>query len=74
MSEEERKNLKDLKEIKIDGTLPEKERIQSFVSQIRDPYQFRIDDAAVRISFSDTENTITDSVISMINRMDSFYG
>lgn len=39
--------LVDIRDVKIDSSLPTEERIKSFVEQIRDPYQFKIGSTVV---------------------------
>lgn len=61
--------LVDIRNVKIDRTLPTEERIRSFVEQIRDPYKFKVGDVVVKVSFANTQNTITDNFINMIASM-----
>lgn len=61
--------LVDIRDVKIDRTLPTEERIRSFVEQIRDPYKFKVGDVVVKVSFANTQNTITDNFINMIASM-----
>lgn len=61
--------LVDIRDVKIDRTLPTEERIRAFVEQIRDPYKFKVGDVVVKVSFANTQNTITDNFINMIASM-----
>ena len=61
--------LVDIRDVKIDRTLPTEERIRSFVEQIRDPYKFKVGDVVVKVSFANTQNTITDNFVNMIASM-----
>lgn len=72
MTEQEKDRLVDLNDVIIDDSLPEEEKIQSFKQQIHDPYRFRIGDAAVQVSYEDTDKTITDRVISMMDAIRDF--
>ena len=54
---------------KIDRSLPSEERIKSFIEQIKNPYQFKVGDTVVKVSFANTQNTITDNFINMIATM-----
>lgn len=49
-------NLANLKNIRIPDTLPVTMRFESFLEQVHNPYQFRIDDLIVRVSFSGTKD------------------
>ena len=61
--------LVDIRNVKIDHTLPSDERIRSFIEQIKNPYCFKVGDTVVKVSFADTPNTITDNFINMIATM-----
>ena len=61
--------LVDIRDVKIDRTLPSDERIRSFIEQIKNPYCFKVGDTVVKVSFADTPNTITDNFINMIATM-----
>ena len=58
--------LVDIRDVKIDSSLPTEERIKSFVEQIRDPYQFKIGSTVVHVAFANTQNTLTDNFINMV--------
>ena len=62
----EQEPLVDIREVKIDRSLPSEERIRSFVRQIKNPYRFKVGDTVVQVSFANTQNTITDNFIHMI--------
>lgn len=61
--------LVDIRSVKIDRSLPTKERVRSFVDQIKDPYHFKVGDTIVNVSFANTRKTITDNFVNMIASM-----
>lgn len=61
--------LVDIRDINIDTSLPVEERIKSYIEQVKDPYCFRVGDVKVRVSFSDTDRTLTDNFCDMLARM-----
>ena len=61
--------LVDIRDVRIDSSLPTEERIKSFVEQIKDPYQFKVGSTVVRVTFANTQNTITDNFINMVASM-----
>ena len=61
--------LVDIRDVKIDSSLPTEERIKSFVEQIRAPYQFKIGSTVVHVAFANTQNTLTDNFINMVASM-----
>ena len=61
--------LVDIRDVRIDSSLPTEERIKSFVEQIKDPDQFKVGSTVVRVAFANTQNTITDNFINMVASM-----
>ena len=61
--------LVDIRDVNIDTSLPVEERIRSYIEQVKDPYCFRVGDVKVRVSFSDTDRTLTDNFCDMLARM-----
>ena len=61
--------LVDIRDVKIDRSLPVEERVKSFVEQIKNPYRFKVGGTVVKVSFANTQNTITDNFINMIATM-----
>lgn len=46
-------SLVDIRDVKIDTSLPVPERIKSYIEQVKNPYYFRVGDVAVHISYSE---------------------
>ena len=53
-----RDDLVDIRDVVIDPELPKKERIKSFVRQIKNPYCFKVGNVVVKTSFADTDVTL----------------
>jgi hypothetical protein len=45
-------NLADICDVEVDPSLPQKEKIKSYLRQIKNPYLYRCDDIVVRASFA----------------------
>ena len=52
--------LVDIRDVKIDRSLPKEDRIRSFVEQVKNPYCFKCGDVAVKMVFADTDVTLED--------------
>ena len=65
----DRDTLVDIRDVKIDRSLPLEERVRSFVEQIKNPYCFRCGDALVKTSFLDTDVTLEDCVESYLRNL-----
>lgn len=68
-NKEQMDTLIDIRNVRIDRTLPLEERIRSYVEQIRNPYLFRVGDTVVHVSYANTQRTLNDNFISMIAAM-----
>lgn len=58
----DKSTLKDISTVKIDGSLGRRERIQSFVDQIGNPYCYLDDDVVVSVSYTETEASLEDRI------------
>lgn len=56
----DRGSLVDITEVQIDGNIPQKQRFDDFLRQIKNPYCYRCGNVVVKISFSDTDATLED--------------
>ena len=59
-------DLVDIRDVVIDKTLPQEERIKSYVEQIKNPYCFRVGDVKVRVSYANKDQSLNDSFVAMI--------
>lgn len=53
-------DLADIRDVRIDTSLPKEARVASYLEQIKNPYLYRCGDIIVRVSFADTEATLED--------------
>ena len=71
--EEKRKellaSLVDIRDVEIDKTLPVEDRMKSYVEQIKNPYIFKVGDTVVRVSYSNTQETINDNFLNLLASM-----
>ena len=61
-----RESLRDIRDVEINAGLPKEERILDFIRQIGNPYCYRHGDYVVKISFTDTDVTLEDRMLSYI--------
>lgn len=62
----DRSKLRDIQDVEIDTTLPRKERFLDYVRQIGNPYCYRHGKYTVKVSFSDTDATLEDRMLSYL--------
>ena len=58
--------LRDIRDVQIHADLPKKERIWDFIQQIGNPYCYRHRKYIVKISFTDTDVTLEQRMLSYI--------
>ena len=61
--------LVDIRDVKVDCSLPTEARVRSYVEQIKNPYCFRVGDVKVRVSYADKAQSLDDSFREMIASM-----
>lgn len=62
-------SLIDIRDVKIDRTMPVEERMKSYVEQIKNPYMFKVGTTVVRVSYANTQQTINDNFVNLIASM-----
>ena len=62
-------SLVDIRDVKIDRSLPIEDRVKSYVEQVKNPYMFKVGNTVVRVSYADTNRTMNDNFVSMIAAM-----
>ena len=61
--------LVDIRQIKIDKTLPPKERLAMYKSQIQDPQHFKCGKLTITLGYLPTEETLKDKLASYLNSL-----
>lgn len=62
-------SLVDIRDVRIDRSLPMEERVKSYVEQVKNPYMFKVGNTVVRVSYADNGRTINDNFVNMISAM-----
>lgn len=58
--------LRDIRDVKVNTDLPKEERILDFIRQIGNPYCYRHGKYVVKISFTDTDVTLEQRMLSYL--------
>ena len=59
-------DLVDIRDVKIDTSLPLDERKKSYLEQIKNPHLYRCGDTIVRVSYLSTGRSLADSLKSYL--------
>ena len=62
-------SLVDIRDVKIDRSLPMEERVKSYVEQVKNPYMFKVCNTVVRVSYANTQRTMNENFVNMIAAM-----
>ena len=62
-------SLVDIRDVKIDRSLPIEDRVKSYVEQVKNPYMFKVGNTVVRVSYAATNRTMNDNFVNMIAAM-----
>ena len=58
--------LRDIRDVTVNADLPKRERILDFIRQIGNPYCYRHGKYVVKVSFTDTDVSLEDRMLSYI--------
>ena len=58
--------LVDIRDVKVNTTLPQRERVFDFIRQVRNPYLYKCGKMVVKVSFAETEATLEDKLESYL--------
>ena len=58
--------LIDIRDVKIDSSLPTEERIKAFVEQVKNPYCFRVGSVVVNVSYTGEKATMNEQFTNML--------
>lgn len=59
--------LIDIRDVKLDGSLEQPERIRSFLRQIKNPYCFKVGDVVVNVAYTEGGTTLNDCFADMLS-------
>ena len=62
-------SLVDIRDVRIDRSLPMEDRVRSYVEQVKNPYMFKVGNTVVRVSYADTNKTMNDNFVNMTSAM-----
>ena len=58
--------LRDIRDVTVNTALPKRERVLDFIRQIGNPYCYRHGKYVVKVSFTDTDVTLEERMLSYI--------
>lgn len=58
--------LVDIRDVSIDTSLPQPEKLRDYLRQIKNPYCYKHGKAIIKVKFADTEATLEDQLESFL--------
>ena len=65
--EKNKDGLVDIRDVKLDSSLGQAERVQSFLQQIKNPYCFKVGDVVVNVAYTEGGVTLNDCFADMLS-------
>lgn len=59
--------LVDIRDVKLDSSLEQPERIRSFLRQIKNPYCFKVGNVVVNVAYTEGGSTLNDCFADMLS-------
>ena len=59
--------LVDIRDVKLDNSMGQAERVKSFLAQIKNPYCFRVGDVVVNVAYTKGGATLNDCFADMLS-------
>ena len=59
-------SLVDIRDIRVNTALPQRERVLDFINQVKNPYLYKCGKMIVKVSFAQTEATLEDKLESYL--------
>lgn len=59
--------LVDIRDVKLDSSMGQAERVKSFLKQIKNPYCFRVGDVVVNVAYTKGGATLNDCFADMLS-------
>ena len=59
--------LVDIRDVKLDSSLDQAERVKSFLKQIKNPYCFRVGDVVVNVAYTKGGATLNDCFADLLS-------
>ena len=65
------RELRDINQVSVDGSLPREERLWDFVQKIGNPFCFICDGIIVKLSFADRGESLENKLVQLVLLMES---
>lgn len=65
--ESARESLVDIRDVKLDSSMEQADRVRSFIQQVKNPYRFKVGDVVVNVAYTNGGATLNECFADMLS-------
>ena len=62
-----RESLVDIRDVKLDNSMEQADRVRSFIQQVKNPYRFKVGDVVVNVAYTNGGATLNECFADMLS-------
>lgn len=62
-----RESLVDIRDVKLDSSMEQADRVRSFIQQVKNPYRFKVGDVVVNVTYTNGGATLNECFADMLS-------
>ena len=62
-----RESLVDIRDVKLDSSMEQADRVRSFIQQVKNPYRFKVGDIVVNVAYTNGGATLNECFADMLS-------
>ena len=62
-----RESLVDIRDVKLDSSMEQADRVRSFIQQVKNPYRFKVCDVVVNVAYTNGGATLNECFADMLS-------
>ena len=62
-----RESLVDIRDVKLDSSMEQADRVRSFIQQVKNPYRFKVGDVVVNVAYTNGGATLYECFADMLS-------
>lgn len=62
-----RESLVDIRDVKLDSSMEQADRVRSFIQQVKNPYLFKVGDVVVNVAYTNGGATLNECFADMLS-------
>lgn len=62
-----RESLVDIRDVKLDSSMEQADRVRSFIQQVKNPYRFKVGDVVVNVAYTNGGATLNECFADLLS-------